>query len=97
MSSRYYFANDLETKTDESPEELLKDLNLKVDQSIKHQVLSEPKRIVQFMSPEIVEAERMVANLEFLKSRLPDYIESLNNRLNKSIEHYQSIIDKKKS
>lgn len=95
--SRYYFAEDWnhDQKTPETDlEDSFKRLNIHPE--VKKEANPEIKLISQFLSPKEVEAERMMINLEFIKSQLPKYIESLNKRLDDSMAHYQSILDKRK-
>lgn len=95
--SRYYFANDLDEdqKIDHDLEESF--INLKIEPitpEIQSPILKEETASDFSISQEILEAERMIINLQFLQKQLPNYISNVERRINKSINHYQSIINK---
>jgi len=98
--SRYYFADN-----EDYNKGALKEAEADLEQSFKNLNLNpitekvndlEVRPIAQFLSPQVLEAERMIANLEFLKKQIPNYIDNIASRIEKSIEHYQTVIDKNK-
>lgn len=100
--SRYYFAENQEYDQQalkEAEDDLAQSIkNLKIEPILEKTESLEPniRPIAQFQSPQSLEAERMIINLQFLKSQIPDYINNITSRIEKSIEHYQSVLEKNK-
>lgn len=97
--SRYYFANDLDEVKNDSKDLEESFINLKIEPITPEFKPLEKKEDTSsdlFLSQEVLEAERMIINLQFIQKQLPNYINNIDRRINKSISYYQSVINKNK-